>query len=253
MSLSTAAGWNQTIEDWELLLTLGVGFGLRDNDRLIGTAVALPHPPAFGWVGMVLVTPQFQRRGHASRLLMQTVDYLMGLGLVPMLDATPAGRAVYERLGFFAVEEISRWRRDEGSASDMVEAAGVLPIPLALDREAFGADRASLLTKMFDRAGSQLVADPSGYVLSRRGRTATQIGPAVLLDQARGTALLNAAISQINGPAIIDVPDLATTARAAVVAAGFRVERPLTRMALGRSKAFGVPQMVAAIAGPEFG
>jgi len=254
--LSMEAGWNQTLQDWRTLLQLGRGFGVRDGDaKLIATAIALPHAPDFGWIGMVLVTTQYRGRGLATKLLQRTIEHLMGLGLVPMLDATPAGRPVYERLGFMEIEGISRWRRAAPSSGSVPDVSLELSPLLPLDSEAFGADRSALLAGLVAVPGSRLIVDPErhGYAICRRGRTATHIGPVVAPDASSQARLLETALIQAGGPVIVDVPNPATALRASLSRAGLVIERPLTRMALGRNAPFGAPQMIAAIAGPEFG
>ena len=49
---------------------------------------------------MVLVAGDYRRRGLATRLMRRAMDDLAAAGLVPVLDATPDGRAVYRALGF---------------------------------------------------------------------------------------------------------------------------------------------------------
>jgi len=67
MALSEEAGWNQVAADWLLMLRLGSGFAVRDGGRVVATALALPYPPVFGWVSMVLVHTPYRRRGLAAR------------------------------------------------------------------------------------------------------------------------------------------------------------------------------------------
>lgn len=255
-SLSTAAGWDQTLEDWKLLLSVGQGFGVRTvGGSLVATGIALPYASGFGWIGMLLVHSAYRRQGHASRLLARTIAHLQGLGLVAMLDATPAGRVVYQPLGFVDCAGISRWRRMHGSLQVADRTEGKVSTVLAVDREAFGADRSHLLQSIAGRRGSKVLLgdDHRGYAICRLGRTGVHIGPVVALDPSRLATLVAAALALTEGPAIVDIPDNAFAARAAALAAGFQIERPLTRIALGRGVEFGKPEMIAAIAGPEFG
>ena len=60
----------------------------------------LPYGRAFAWISMVLVTASEQRQGLARWLLRHCIDGCSAQKLVPLLDATPAGRAVYLGLGF---------------------------------------------------------------------------------------------------------------------------------------------------------
>jgi len=255
--LSTNAGWDQTIHDWRLLLGRSHGVGVRSPaGKLVATGIALPYSANFGWIGMILVDASHRRQGFATRLLSRLTSELIDKGLVPMLDATPAGKPVYESLGFAAIEGISRWRR-AGSTTVLRrhQALEDLQKIAALDCEAFGADRISLLHSLADRADSAVVvdADCSGYAVCRQGRTGTHIGPIVTRDLSRLPNLITATLKLADGPVIADIPDRATLARDTFRASGFTIERALTRMALGRNQAFGTRGMVAATAGPEFG
>ena len=112
LALSDAAGWNQTGDDWALFIRHGRTIGLRDaGGGWVATAAALPYGRDRGWISMVLVAEAWRHRGLASRLLDDCVAHLRAEGIVPVLDATPAGAAVYRRLGFVPGFEIDRWER----------------------------------------------------------------------------------------------------------------------------------------------
>jgi GNAT superfamily N-acetyltransferase len=255
LRLSTEAGWNQIAADWAMMLTVGKGFGMRDDGRLVASGIALPYRPRFGWVSMVLVTATHRHRGLATALLRHLICYLQDLDLTPMLDATPAGRAVYLPLGFRDVERIARWRspgRPVGGQPSPSRNAfdGIL----RSDRIAFGADRSAILADLAGRPGAFTASTETGaFLLSRAGRTATQIGPIVAATSDDAAALLEFAIDGIAGPLLIDIPDRETVLRGLLERRGFAVERPFIRMALGRDEGFGEPGSVRAIAGPEVG
>ncbi len=258
-ALSEEAGWNQTTEDWSLMIRLGRAFGIVGSDRcLVATALALPYPPDFGWVSMVLVHAPYRRRGLATRLLERAIAELRGRDLVPFLDATPAGRDVYERMGFHPLEELTRWRGRGGGRSARA-LPSVLPGDLGaigeLDHAAFGADRTAVLADLLGRSGAVTRRDPEteGFLLSRLGRTATHVGPVVARDTRTALGLLEAGLAAIAGAVVIDVPDRESKVASLLAARGFEAERPFTRMALRRDAAFGDPALVRAVAGPELG
>ncbi|MFN7642800.1 MAG: GNAT family N-acetyltransferase [Burkholderiales bacterium] len=60
---------------------------------------------------MVRVLPQCRGRGHASRLLREALGWLSARGLLPVLDATPAGHPVYRREGFVDAWRLARHAR----------------------------------------------------------------------------------------------------------------------------------------------
>lgn len=267
-ALVIEAGWNQVRADWELFSELGAAFKVTAQDgEVAATAATLPFA-RFGWISMVLVGKRHRRQGIATVLLEHCTARLRERGLVPVLDATPAGRTVYRPLGFHDGWPITRWRRSErgaalpetGAHTPTVRALREddWPALLALDEKAFGAARVPLLRRLESRSrGFACVAERdgrlAGYLLGRNGRQATQVGPIVAIDAGSAQALLAHALARIDGPVLLDVLDRHTGLPPALTAAGFAVERGYTRMTLGSDGAFGEANLMIAIAGPELG
>ena len=96
-SLRALAGWNQTRNDWQRLLAHEPRgcFVAEWNGALAGTATTTCYGTDLAWIGMVLVHPDYRRRGIGTALLQQCLDYLSGRGVRCIkLDATPLGRPV---------------------------------------------------------------------------------------------------------------------------------------------------------------
>ncbi len=264
--LSQAAGWNQTEQDWNLVLEQGGGRGLVAccQGELIGTVTILPYQDRFHWVGMMLVADEFQRRGIGRALLAKALDQLKETETV-FLDATPAGKRLYDSLGFKEVYGLARCLRRQGPtparAGIFVQPISpeILPDLFQYDIPTFGADRAQILTALYQRA-PQLAfyaennGDFSGYCLGRTGRQFTQIGPIIAnrLEIAQAlllTALQNCAQEEV----IVDTPYHQPGWNQFLTDMGFRVQRPFTRMKIGE---FELPEghgLQMAIAGPEIG
>src|ERR1700755_2441163 len=71
MALSTAAGWNQTSEDWHRILRLSPR-GCRcicAAGEVIATTTLLAYGTELAWIGMVLTRPEYRRKGLARRLI----------------------------------------------------------------------------------------------------------------------------------------------------------------------------------------
>jgi GNAT superfamily N-acetyltransferase len=270
-ALVAESGWNQVRADWELFTGLGAAFKvLRADGEVAATAATLPYS-GFGWISMVLVAKSQRRMGIATALLEHCIAHLRERSLVPVLDATPAGREVYRPLGFHDGWPITRWRRvapaspDASAASASASAVEVLPLRdagwrqvSALDSTAFGADRTPLLRRLHARSAQfACVAERGGrvegYLLGRNGRQATQVGPIIAHDPDVASALLAHAMARIDGAVLLDVLDRHTFFAPLLGAAGFAVERSYTRMTLDRAMPFGDASMMAAIAGPELG
>ncbi|MDX6376902.1 MAG: hypothetical protein QOE98_1205 [Gaiellaceae bacterium] len=253
LALTAEAGWNQVAADWRLMLRLGSGFAIRDGGRAVATAIALPYPPAFGWVSMVLVHTPYRRLGLATRLVERATAALTDAGLVAVLDATPAGAGVYGPMGFRPVGNLMRWRGPGGGGGSS-EPEPEIVRDLDLDRDAFGADRSAILADLAARpAPVAIAAGADGYLLSRAGRTGSQIGPLVARDATAAVTLLAAGLDTLAGTAIVDVSEQATAVAAHLAGRGFTQERPYVRMALGRDSIAGTPTLVHTIAGPELG
>lgn len=255
LALSVEAGWNQVAADWRLMLQMGSGFAVRDAGRLVATVLALPYPPAFGWLSMVLVHTPYRRLGLATRLVERATAALTGAGLLPVLDATPAGAEVYARMDFRPVENLLRWRGAGGAGEAASREPGIAERVHDLDRAAFGADRSAVLADLAGRPApvGALAAGGNGYLLSRAGRTATQLGPIVAEDAATALALLAQGLDAVAGAVVVDVPEGAMAVAEHLEERGFVPERPFVRLALGRDALAGTPELVHAIAGPELG
>jgi len=269
LALSAEAGWNQVAADWRLMLRLGRGLGISTaDDRVVATAITLPYERRFAWISMVLVAERFRRRGLATRLMRRAADLLVAGGYVPLLDATPAGREVYRRLGFadcWGMTRLASTSAIAGIAS--IEAGGARVRPLvpddwpsviAFDRVAFGADRSEILRDLARRVPqAALVAERDAQVcgasFARDGRLAIQLGPVTAVDDDVAGALIGAALARLSAPVFIDLADRHATIAAWLRERGFSVQRPLTRMAHGRDRAFDDPQRLYAVAGPELG
>ncbi|NOZ32471.1 MAG: GNAT family N-acetyltransferase [Alphaproteobacteria bacterium] len=261
MALVTEAGWNQVDADWAMMLETGTGFGFQTaDDRLVASAVILPYGPRLGWISMVLVAGDWQRRGFATRLLNTAIAGLEDTGRTPALDATPDGEKVYARLGFTPRFGFSRWQRgakDQPSTElpttvEAVDEAHMDEI-IACDRGVFGAERAGILTNLAARGGPAYRApQKGGFGLSRAGRIAHQIGPINAENTHRAMDLFHALLAEISGPTIVDVPEGQIGFLEGVKSAGFTRQRPLLRMVRGGAE-FGDTARMFALAGPELG
>ena len=265
LALSRAAGWNQNAADWRLMIEIGRGWGLSLADgSLVASTLVLPYG-AFAWVSMVLVLPEHRRKGYASRLLRRALDALRAARVTPVLDATPAGRTVYLQEGFQDTWGFKRYRLQSSVAGRAPQADGIRglaardwPQILALDARAFGAKRERLLRALAARLpGAALVFERAGeirgFLLGRDGREAHQLGPLVADRAEAAIALLNVALAHVPTPLYLDAVDYAEPLVAWLLARGFEVQRPFTRMVYGGGPAPGDVARVKLVAGPELG
>jgi len=221
--LSSLAGWNQTRDDWRLLLdTAEVCLAIETQRRLASTATLICYDRKLAWLGMVLTHPDFRRRGFARLLMNEMMERALELEMPTVkLDATDSGRSLYESFGFRAEQPVERWQRPGG------------------------ADEAEL-------PRGRIVQHDS-YVADRAGRLNRYLGPCVARDADTARELIDRMLAR--APGIGWFWDLLPENRAAVEIArelGFERVRTLTRMVWGRDLR-GNEERVFAIAGFELG
>jgi GNAT superfamily N-acetyltransferase len=268
-ALVREARWNQLAADWRVFLEFGRLYAAETEEgRIVATTATLPYGGRFAWISMVLVTGDYRRRGLATKLMQWAMRDLAAGDLVPVLDATPDGRAVYRRLGFEDSWGFQRLRRERrGAGATLAPPAGVTVRPLAqadwpalcaYDAAAFGADRGAVLAGLRGRlAAADLVAmrgdSIAGFLLGRDGGLAAHIGPLIVDDEAIARALVARALDAIEGPLFIDLADSRAELRSFLDAHGFATVRPFTRMLCGASTRFDDAARTFAVVGPEFG
>jgi GNAT superfamily N-acetyltransferase len=264
MRLKGLAGWNQTPADWRCFLEGSPQgcFAAEIEGKLVGTAATIVYEQRFAWIGMVLVDPEFRGRGIGTRLLERTVEHLDGIGIATMkLDATPAGRPIYQKLGFEDEYEIERWllKRPVPEPARPPRPLPVSDAVLQLDREIFGADRGSLLRSLAAESPDFAMATEHdgkivGYTFGRRGTLADHLGPWMARDEETAAGLLDEFLRRSRHETVfVDALKDRRFAGEMLLAREFKVSRPLTRMVRGPNRHPGRPDLLCAILGPEFG
>ena len=256
------AGWNQTLVDWRRFLSLEPeGCFLAEHDsQPAGTATTTCYGDAdLAWIGMVLVHPDFRRRGIGTALLEHCIRHLRetrGIRCVK-LDATPEGQPLYEKLGFEAEWGLRRWawRKAKGTEAQRHKA----PLEkrhFGLDRDTFGADRRRLLESL-EKGGIATITSEHGFGLARKGSRATYLGPISATDTEPGLEILRSLIASVEpgpeGLIFIDLPDENEAATELVNDLGFEPVRTLTRMYLGENATPGDARRMFGIAEPGLG
>lgn len=264
MRLKDLAGWNQTPADWRCFLQSSPRgcFAAEADGKVVGTAATIVYEQRFAWIGMVLVDPEFRGDGIGTCLLRKTIEHLDEIGIRTMkLDATPAGRPIYQKLGFEDEYEIERWllKRPASEAAPASELRSVCDRVLQLDREIFGADRGSLLRSLAAEnpdfaLSAERDGEIAGYAFGRRGTLADHLGPWMARDDETATQLLDEFLGRSRRETIfVDALKNRRIVSRMLLARGFKVSRPLTRMVRGPNRYPGRPEMLCAILGPEFG
>jgi len=160
-TLSIGVGWPHRPEDWQFLRDMGHGIAVHDEiGRVIGSAMWFPHGVDFATVGMVITSPRLQALGTAQWLMKHVLSACKGRNL--RLNATRAARKLYRSLGFRAERAVFQRqaeaqrsgampRAPEGAELSRLNQVDLAAIA-ALDAEAFGASRLSLLTAVLQQS-----------------------------------------------------------------------------------------------------
>jgi GNAT superfamily N-acetyltransferase len=269
LRLSRASGWNQTLEDWRLLLSLGPGLfrAAVEDGRVVASAGAVRYGDALAWICMVLVFPAERGRGAGTAIFDDVLrrcesERRWGRVLHVGLDATPAGRGIYLQRGFVDGPALVRMRVEPApgaGAPATVERSGPdLEALLALDRQVFGADRGRVLRSAWERAphlawsahgGGRF----TGYCFGRQGDHSDHVGPLVAEDPAVALDLLRACLATPRERPLILDARVEPRWIGALGDLGFREQRPFTRMYLGGASPPAQPALERAVFGPEFG
>ncbi len=239
VALTGRVGWSYDLADWTRLFDLATDgcFVIEEEGRgIIGTTTTISYGSALAWIGMVIVDPERQRQGCGRQLVRAALDHLIARATERiMLDSSPAGRPLYEQMGFRRLHHIEHW---EGRASTFLgpRAARLrlddLPALLEFDAAMFGIDRSRVLAQQVEhfpeiawvswsREGLQ------GYLLGRARATGVVLGPWLATSPAAAEELLRAALEQLQGKQVImNLPD--DNARAIVLAHSHNLSRSRT-------------------------
>jgi GNAT superfamily N-acetyltransferase len=255
LELSAQADWNQTADDWRMLIDLAPQscLGMEVDGELAATTTLLCYGSRLAWIGMVLTKVKFRGRGLARRLLTEALKLADQMNIESVkLDATDQGKPLYEKSGFRSEQPVERWLRAGASDSLMPATVGnILPDKWSgADYEAFGADRSQLLEKLVQRNFALFL--PESFLFARPGRATAYLGPCISDDASVAHALIERFVQSTKASVSWDL--LAQNQNAIAIAKdiGFIPQRHLTRMVRGKNLR-GREESVYALAGFEFG
>ena len=268
MGLVFAEGWNQTKNDWQLLINnpQNVCFAAELDGKLVGTATAINYNDEVAWIGMVMVDKECRGRGISKVLLVAIFEQLTSCKSIK-LDATPAGQPVYKKLGFEDEYMISRMINPAFHQSLRIIGETVLqqiqkediPEIIKFDKQAFGADRSQLISTLIHdfpemclvlKRGNEI----SGFALGRQGNKHHQIGPVMAKSHNDAQVLISNTLKDLQEQSIvIDILEDKVELAGWLCNIGFEKQRNFTRMFLGNNTSPGIINQQYFISGPEFG
>ena len=179
-----------------------------------------------------------------------------------MLDATPMGRPLYEKVGFEGLRELDRMVSD--GVKVQRRSSEVSPIrprdlaaAIAMDGRFFGVKRAALIKSVYADAPHlawqvRRRGRIAGFCMGRKG-TRYYLGPLMAGNIDDAMALAAAAFEAVkDGGFIVDIPACQAEFRNWLSGIGFTRQRSFTRMSYGKAPRQSAENQFA-IAGPEFG
>jgi Acetyltransferase (GNAT) family/Acetyltransferase (GNAT) domain len=176
-------------------------FALVDGGEIVAVGGAVAYG-SFCWLGLVATEPARQRQGLATRISAHLVEWAHDRGCTTIaLDASHAGRPVYERLGFQAVGETTELSLPQEIAASKRSSTvhrGIQDMEqlLTLDRRIFGGERARLLRALARRDDARCYVategdEAAGYLFAQ----SRLLGPGGARDEETVRDLVHAALS----------------------------------------------------------
>ncbi|RWC61886.1 GNAT family N-acetyltransferase [Mesorhizobium sp.] len=194
VALSRQENWPHRPQDWQMALQLSSGVvALGDHGQVTGTILVTPYGDDCAMINMVIVDRNVRGKGLGRRLMEQAFALA---GNRPLrLVATTDGMPLYEKLGFVPSGTVVQ---HQGSVAALgapfsVEAAGANDLPdiKAMDRDAYGADRETLIDVLAERGQFAVIrrnGDIEAYAAIRPFGRGEVIGPVIAgnIDDAKG-------------------------------------------------------------------
>lgn len=199
-ALSREFGWPHRLEDWQFGLAHGQGVAAVRDGALVGTAMHWAWGKQYATVGLVLVSPHMQGQRVGQHLMHAVMAGLEDRTV--MLNATPEGRGLYERMGFAITGEIRQHQSLAAPAQLVALPQGQRLRPLgrndaktlvALDARSAGMPREAMLRQLLAEGETVVLAsggEAVGFSVVRRFGRGHAIGPVVAPDLTSAQALV---------------------------------------------------------------
>jgi GNAT superfamily N-acetyltransferase len=235
------------------------------DDQPVGMVTSICFGPS-GWIGNLIVEPEFRSSGIGRALMEHAIETLkVKGGTTVRLEADPPGIPLYRKLGFVDEFESCRLKLAASKQRPPVDRKAAEPMTTddlhavaSLDNEIVGPDRRRYLELKFAaaefaivrRQGRRIVASLMAAPTNRGFR----ISPCAAYDAADARCLVVEAIAVAAGrPVLIGLPAVNTEGLAMLAELGFEKGESSFRMRLGPSIDAGDPTRVFAIASGAVG
>lgn len=268
--------WNDRKEDIKRMLAFEPKgcFIAEVNDKPAGHVFSVNYGE-LGWVGLLIVRPEWRQRRIGTLLMRRAVDYLLNHGAKTVkLEAVPEIAGLYRKLGFIDEYDSLRliginrrsMQRQDKSARPMEE--NEINQIAKFDKKYFGADRTKVISALFQEQPNHCFVSRSdreieGYVMCRKAESGYKLGPWVSKPEKPKVAreLLAKCMSTIdqNEKVFVGVP--APNGNAVQILLDFGFEQCISanklvksiRMRLGKELRSDCVEGIFAIGGPMKG
>ncbi len=259
--LSDQEQWGIPGRDFERILRLDPrgSFIAMENARRVGLTTTTSYGKQIAWIGDVVVERSRRGRHIGQALVSYAIRYLEKTGVKRIaLYSFDENIEYYRKLGFIQGPQFSRFRCERQPIQGVASESGASkPLTvralLAMDRKAFGADRARVLVDILNSgAASYLgysVKSKWSYLLSKDYEDMCELGPWVSFDLQRAEleTMLRLALNKAKRkPVEIACPLTNRKVLAILSKSHFRTIKQGHMMYYGRVSRIGQPNAVVA-------
>ncbi|MHC1755509.1 MAG: GNAT family N-acetyltransferase [Methanosarcina sp.] len=217
VEMAAAEGWNPGIHDGELFYEADhEGFFIAELEgKPVGCASAVAYDNDFGFLGLFVVKPEFQKKGIGMKLTEKCLEHLGDRNIG--LDGVVENEKKYQKVMKFrsSYSNLRFEGRGGGEIPDGLIRISEVPFEKLLDydREMFPAPRSRFLEKWVNQPDSYAFAaleagDMEGYGVIRKCRVGYKIGPLFADDQDTAEKIFRALRASVPEETIyLDVPE----------------------------------------------
>jgi GNAT superfamily N-acetyltransferase len=215
--MAAAEGWNPGIHDGELFYeTDPEGFFVAELEgERIGCASAVAYDDEFGFLGLYVVKPEFQKKGIGMKLTEKCLEHLGDRNIG--LDGVVGNEKKYQQVMRFrsSYSNLRYEGRGGGEVPDGLEKISNVPFEklLEYDRRMFPVPRPGFLKKWVNQPDSYAFAaltggNLKGYGVIRKCRLGYKIGPLFADDEYTAEKIFRALGASVPEKTIyFDVPE----------------------------------------------
>lgn len=214
-------GWR--CEEWEfrfVLETFPSGCWVaRKDGRVSGFVTSIKYDKS-GWIGNLLVCQKERGLGLGRLLMERAMVSLADAGVSTMwLTASEAGRPLYEKMDFAAVDRIIRWS-GYGSLNPVANGSYSIATARHLDQAGWGDDRSLIIDHILEKG--TVVETTGGFCVVQIANEGFQLGPWGCESEIIASQLLNCALGVTGQTKVfLDVPERNEAVARILADAGF--------------------------------